>query len=181
MWLIFGTSCTCTGLSCTAHYSIKVRINQYRLLWINPFRCSRPLFPTEATDKSHRAGTHSTREEDHVRETGSNITPPDLLRLRCQVGFSGAPRNVQHAFPAIFLPRSGKAKQRRSSRRRCIHSPARLWRRRRTSIMVARQGHASILSNRLDHWTPPPVFSRERSMIPRQFLQYPGSCRDERG
>jgi len=165
--------------------STNVRINQYHLLWINPFRCSRPrpLFPTEATDErvTVQVLIQPVRRITFCGRVQTSITPPDLLRLRCQVGFSGAPRNVQHAFPAIFLPRSGKAKQQCSSRRCCIHSPARLWRRQHTSIMAARQGHASILSTRLDHWIPPPVFSREKSAMPRQLLQYPGSFRNERG
>lgn len=169
----------------TTRYSTKVRINQYRLLWINPFRCSRPPFPTEATDErvTVEVLTQPVRRITFCGRVQTSITPPDLLRLRCQVGFSGAPRNVQHAFPAIFLPRSGKAKQQCSSRRCCTVFIRLLayGGGQRTSIMAARQGHASILSTRLDHWTPPPVFFREKSAMPRQLLQYPGSFRNERG
>ena len=172
------------------YLSTKVRINQYHLLWINPFRCSPPPFPTEATDErvTVRVLVQPVRPEDSRSGVGFkniNHTTPTFFVSERQVGFSGAPRNVRHAFPAIFLPRSGKAKQTALFPGDvCIHSEclARLWRR---QPYIDYRPHGRVMQascqTDFDHWTPPPVFSREKSVMPRQLPQSPGSFRNERG
>jgi hypothetical protein len=137
--------------------------------------------------ESHRAGTRSTREEDSrsVLESDSktSITPPRPSSSQMPSRILGGTSKRSTRLPRDFPSKIGEGEAHSAlPRRHCIHSPCslmaapalhRLW--------AARQGHASILSDQLDHWTPPPVFSREKSVMPRQLPQSPGSFRNERG
>jgi hypothetical protein len=135
-------------LDCAVQYTI----NQYRLLWINPFRCSRPLFPTEATDSDERVTVQvliQTREEDHVLETGSNIRPPDLLRLRMPSWILGSTSKRSTRLPRDFPSKIGEGEatalfQAMLYSIACSLMAAPAYN--NTSIIATRQGHASILS-----------------------------------
>lgn len=153
-------------------------------------------FPTFASALPH--GSHGfgrTRETPcrysfKTREGGSrfvrrvqNITPPrPSFVSECQGRILGSTsKRSDHAFPAIFLPRSGKAKQQRTfqaivvfNRLFAYGGPQRTIQFYIDYSRTAGSCMQSILSeNRLDHWTTPPVFSREKSMMPRQLLQCP--------
>jgi hypothetical protein len=150
----------------------QVRINQFRLLWRYIFRSSRPSPHGSHGRESPRRYPHNPcRRIMFSRQV--NITPLSDSRERLETFNTPS---------AIFLPRSGKAKQASSSSQPgdVFHFPPRL-----NGASVYRWPHGKVMQascqptliTRLD--APTCVLSR-KSML-RQLLQNPGSFRTERG